>query len=185
MILGNDEQIIKEETFQLAYAFWVKKKFTLTNKRIIFHKTNYIINTFGLFKIGTTELSMPLRKISDIYQNPKVIPLAILFHIAVILLSLFFLLADYAFIKFGVVYAFVNNRFIAGGILILLGLLFAALLLLILLAFVPNIFQYRTIIVTIEDEYGRPWSKFIYKYADKDKIESFTNEIYRALNKLD
>jgi hypothetical protein len=67
--LGNDEMIIKEESFNSDVAvFWIRSNYTLTNKRIIGSVPN--IN-FRFIPMGKNELSIPLKSISSVGISSK------------------------------------------------------------------------------------------------------------------
>jgi hypothetical protein len=87
-ILGNDEQILREETLIVNLVeYWLKAKYSLTNKRV----TGIIPNTiFGIIPYGQQEVAYPLKNISSVSISTK-------FRVGNLLIGLIFILIALAF----------------------------------------------------------------------------------------
>lgn len=105
VVLTNNETLIKSENFTTnLLLYWLKSNFAITSKRIVGDEPNTIL---GLIPFGKNEVTFPLKSIAGIIVSTK-------FNLKRFIFGLIFTLWGLGMI---------SDSFIAGIILLLLGLL--------------------------------------------------------------
>ncbi|NQV18897.1 MAG: hypothetical protein HQ534_10175 [Armatimonadetes bacterium] len=86
MVLGKDERIISENKFTSnLILFWLKARYTLTNKRVTGHTPNTLL---GIIPLGKSQVAQPLKTIASVASSTKFRFLTFLFGLILIVVGL-------------------------------------------------------------------------------------------------